>query len=157
MPALASFPSVGRPTHYILPPVPHLAEVQHVALCPSANTTCTNPGLTPPGINVQPRCSSPKAPLLPSSPGPGHHLPCQRAADAEPSPSRGKPEAHGFLERNTRENQWQRLRQYHSPRDGNAGNLALMSGQTQPYCHPSPDCCPEDGLASSTAPIFTSS
>lgn len=79
-----------------------------------------------------------RAPTLPSSPGPGHHLPCQLAADAEPSPSRGKPEAHGFLERNTRDNQSQRLRQYHTPRGGNAGNPALMSGQTQPCCHPSP-------------------
>lgn len=99
VPALASFPSVGRPTHYILPPVSHLADVPHMALCTFANTTCTNPGLILPGINVQPCCSSPKAPTPPSSPGPGHHLPCQLAADAEPSPSRGKPEAHRFLER----------------------------------------------------------
>lgn len=154
VPAPASLQSVGRPTQYILPPVSHLTDMQHVALCTFANTTCTNPGLTLPGINVQPCCSSPKAPTLPSSPGPGHHLPRQLAADAEPSPSCGKPEVHGFLERNTRGNQWQRLRQYHTPRDGNAGTPALATtALLSPQRH---DCCPER-LASITAWIFTSS
>lgn len=138
VPALASFPSVGRPTHYILPPVSHLADMQHTALCTFANTTCTNPGLILPGINVQPCCSSPKAPTTPAHLAHGTIFLASLRLMQNPAPPVANQKRTDFWRGNTREKPWQRLRQYHTPRGGNAGIPGLTSGQTQPYCHPSP-------------------
>lgn len=133
VPALSSLQSVGRPTQYILPPVSHLADMQHIAVCTFANTTCTNPGLTLPGISVQPCCSRLKAPTAHLAQG--TIFLASLWLMQNPAPPVANQKRTDFW-RETPESTAEA--QYHTPTDGNAGTPALMSGQTQTYCHPSP-------------------
>lgn len=135
VPVPASFQSVGRSTHYILPSVSHLADVQNMALCKQHMHKCRSDTARNSCAAI---VSSPKAHLAQ-----GTIFLASLWLMQNPAPPVANQKRTDFWRETPHKNQWQRLRQYHTPRDGNAGKLALMSGQTQPCCHP--DCCPEDG------------